>query len=244
MPRVVAVTGFLGASCDFDGVRSACPKDWSWRVLTPLDLGGGSISSMATQLQSISADLRIGYSMGGRVLLAAQDGTPTLALSAGTGLHGADARAHRAQIDDVRAEELRQDPPTFLKAWYQQPLFDALRSSPGWEDIKARRCGVVQQSEAWAAVLADERETAAAPIVLLRNQSAKHGSGTGDDRERPATAAGGRRATRKRGRGSGGRSPASSTASTFRSSTSEGMLRISTQCLGRRQPTPYTQGGS
>ena len=54
----------------------------------------------------------------------------------------------------MRAEELRQDPPTFLKAWYQQPLFDALRSSPGWEDIKARRCGVVQQSEAWAAVLA------------------------------------------------------------------------------------------
>ena len=92
--------------------------------------------------------------MGGRVLLAAQDGTPTLALSAGTGLHGADARAHRAQIDDVRAEELRQDPLTFLKAWYQQPLFDALRSSPVWEDIKARRCGVVQQSEAWAAVLA------------------------------------------------------------------------------------------
>ncbi len=154
MPSVVAVTGFLGDSSDFDGVRSACPKDWSWRVLTPLDLGGGSISSMATQLQSISADLRIGYSMGGRVLLAAQDGTPTLALSAGTGLHGADARAHRAQIDDVRAEELRQDPPTFLKAWYQQPLFDALRSSPVWDDIKARRCGVVQQSEAWAAVLA------------------------------------------------------------------------------------------
>ena len=154
MPSVVAVTGFLGASCDFDGVRSACPKDWSWQVLTPLDLGGGSISNMAAQLQSISADLRIGYSMGGRVLLAAQDGTPTLALSAGTGLHGADARAHRAQVDDVRAEELRQDPPTFLKAWYQQPLFDALRSSPVWEDIKARRCGVVQQSEAWAAVLA------------------------------------------------------------------------------------------
>ncbi len=153
MPSVVAVTGFLGASSDFDGVRSACPKDWSWRVLTPLDLGGGSISSMATQLQSISADLRIGYSMGGRVLLAAQDGTATLALSAGTGLHGADARAHRTQVDDVRAEELRQDPPTFLKAWYQQPLFDALRSSPVWEDIKARRCGVVQQSEAWAAVL-------------------------------------------------------------------------------------------
>ena len=154
MPSVVAVTGFLGASCDFDGVRSACPKDWSWQVLTPLDLGGGSISNMAAQLQSISADLRIGYSMGGRVLLAAQDGTPTLALSAGTGLHGADARAHRAQVDDVRAEELRQDPPAFLKAWYEQSLFDALRSSPVWEDIKARRCGVVQQSEAWAAVLA------------------------------------------------------------------------------------------
>ena len=153
MPTVVAVTGFLGDAFDFDGVRAACSRDWSWRVLTPLDLGGGSISEMASELRSISADLRIGYSMGGRVMLAAQDGTPTLALSAGTGLHGADARAQRSLVDEVRAQELRQDPEAFLKTWYQQPLFDALRSSPVWEDIASRRSGVVHQAEAWAAVL-------------------------------------------------------------------------------------------
>ena len=154
MPSVVAVTGFLGDPSDFDGVKAACSGDWSWRVLTPLDLGGGSISDMASELQSISADLRIGYSMGGRVMLAALDGTPTLALSAGIGLHGPDARAQRAQIDDQRAQDLQRDPLAFLKAWYQQPLFEALRSSSVWEDIEARRSGVLQESEAWAAVLA------------------------------------------------------------------------------------------
>ena len=154
MPFVVAVTGFLGDPSDFDGVKAACSEDWSWRVLTPLDLGGSSISDMASELRSISADLRIGYSMGGRVMLAAQDGTPTLALSAGIGLDGPDARAQRAQIDDERARELQRDPQAFLKAWYQQPLFEALRASSVWEDIEARRSGVLQESEAWAAVLA------------------------------------------------------------------------------------------
>ena len=87
MLSVVAVTGFLGDPSDFDGVKGSCSKDWSWQVLTPLDLGGGSIVEMASQLEHFPADLRIGYSMG-RVMLAAQDGTPTVALSAGTGLHG------------------------------------------------------------------------------------------------------------------------------------------------------------
>jgi pimeloyl-ACP methyl ester carboxylesterase len=154
MPSVVAVTGFLGDPSDFDGVKGSCFKDWSWRVLTPLDLGGGSIVDMASQLQDFPADLRIGYSMGGRVMLAAQDGTPTIALSAGTGLHEADARDRRAQIDDERADELRQDPEAFLKAWYEQPLFGALRTSSVWKDVEARRSAVVQLSEAWATVLA------------------------------------------------------------------------------------------
>lgn len=153
MPSVVAVAGFLGDPSDFDGVIAACSEDWSWQVLTPLDLGGGSIVEMATQLQSISADVRIGYSMGGRVMLAAQDGTPSIGLSAGIGLHGAEARDHRAQTDDERARELRQDPHGFLHSWYQQPLFDALRSSSVWEELKARRSTVVQQSDAWATVL-------------------------------------------------------------------------------------------
>ena len=154
MPSVVAVTGFLGEPADFDAVKASCPKDWSWRVLTPLDLGGGSIVDMASQLKDLSADLRIGYSMGGRVMLAAQDGTPTVVLSAGTGLHGAEARDQRAQIDDERADELRQDPEAFLKAWYELPLFDGLRTSLVWKDVEARRSKVVQHSEAWATVLA------------------------------------------------------------------------------------------
>ena len=169
MPSVVAVTGFLGDPSDFDGVKAACSEDWSWRVLTPLDLGGGSISDMASELRSISTDLRIGYSMGGRVMLAAQDGTPTLALSAGIGLHGPDARAQRAQIDDERARELQRDPLAFLKAWYQQPLFEALRSSSVWEDIEARRSGVLQESEAWAAVLA-AASPGRAPVPILEGR--------------------------------------------------------------------------
>ncbi|MEC7196200.1 MAG: hypothetical protein VXW23_04370, partial [Planctomycetota bacterium] len=71
-----------------------------------------------------------------------------------TGLHEADARDRRAQIDDERADELRQDPEAFLKAWYEQPLFNALRTSPVWQDVEARRSGVVQHSEAWATLMA------------------------------------------------------------------------------------------
>lgn len=166
MPSVVAVTGFLGDPSDFDGVKAACSGEWSWRVLTPLDLGGGSIIDMASQLKDLPADLRIGYSMGGRVMLAAQDGTPTVALSAGTGLHGADARDQRAQIDDERADELRQDPEVFLKAWYEQPLFDALRTSPVWKGVEARRSGMVQHSEAWATVLAAASPGRTPPPIL------------------------------------------------------------------------------
>ena len=153
MPSVVAVTGFLGDASDFDGVMAACPDDWSWRVLTPLDLGGGPISDMAAKLQSFSADLRIGYSMGGRVMLGAQDGTPSIALSAGTGLHGVEARAQRAHMDDERSQELRNDPHAFLASWYQQSLFDSLRSSSAWRSLQARRAAVVNHSEAWASVL-------------------------------------------------------------------------------------------
>ena len=128
--------------------------------MVPIGLGrysphliwGGSIVEMASQLEHFSAD-SIGYSMGGGHV-GAQDGTPTIALSAGTGLHEADARARRAQIDDERADQLRKDPEAFLKAWYVQPLFDALRTSPVWESVLARRSGVVQHSEAWAKVLA------------------------------------------------------------------------------------------
>jgi pimeloyl-ACP methyl ester carboxylesterase len=87
-------------------------------------------------------------------MLAAQDGTPTIVLSAGTGLQGADARDQRAQIDDERADELRLNPEAFLKAWYEQPLFDALRTSPAWGNVVARRSGVVQHSEAWATLMA------------------------------------------------------------------------------------------
>ena len=41
-----------------------------------------------------------------------------------------------------------------MQAWYEQPLFDALRTAPVWESVLARRSGVVQHSEAWAKVLA------------------------------------------------------------------------------------------
>lgn len=166
MPSVIAITGFLGDSADFGPMIASCPSDWSWHVVTPLDLGGRGIAEMAEALARIPADLRIGYSMGGRILLAALDGTPSIALSTGCGLTEKKAMHARATLDDQRANHLRNDPKIFLDQWYEQPLFATLRSSPVWGELEVRRQGACQQANRWAGLLqAASPGRTAAPVL-------------------------------------------------------------------------------
>jgi 2-succinyl-6-hydroxy-2,4-cyclohexadiene-1-carboxylate synthase len=77
----------------------------------------------------------VGYSMGGRVALAAALRRPehfsALALvSATAGLEHDDERARRLDVDDARARALARDPARFLTEFWSLPLFRTLDDHP------------------------------------------------------------------------------------------------------------------
>jgi 2-succinyl-6-hydroxy-2,4-cyclohexadiene-1-carboxylate synthase len=91
----------------------------------------------------------VGYSMGGRLALAAavaeadagSDRVASLAvLAASPGIVDATARAERRRVDAERADRLQRDGLTaFLEQWYGMPLFQPAIELVGLELLVARR---------------------------------------------------------------------------------------------------------
>ena len=89
----------------------------------------------------------LGYSMGGRLALAAavaEAGTDRVAslavLAASPGIVDATARAERRRVDAERADRLQRDGLTaFLEQWYGMPLFQPAIELVGLELLVARR---------------------------------------------------------------------------------------------------------
>lgn len=151
---VLCIHGFLGA-----------PDDWkpmAIKIGTPFRIhawalpghGSEAVKDFDGAVRALRAVLRsfrlpphlVGYSMGGRVALAAalQPGCGLASLtilSAQPGLDNARERERRAAADDRLADRLEHAGLSrFLEEWYGLPLFNSLRARPALRrDLLARR---------------------------------------------------------------------------------------------------------
>ena len=158
LPPLLCLHGFLGNGGDFAGLVAGLTD--RFRLLAP-DLPGhgrsrlpGSVCTMegcaAALVSWLDREvgrkaLLYGYSMGGRLALYLALRYPgrfaaVVLESASPGLADAGARAARRQHDEALARRLeREGTAAFVATWYAQPLFDSLRSAPGFAELLARR---------------------------------------------------------------------------------------------------------
>ncbi len=157
-PVVLFLHGFLGSCREFDAIvphlldRFCCLR---------VDLPGHGQTQVCAETYTmpntaaliihlldylkISQCHLIGYSMGGRLALYLALQFPdrclkTVLESASPGLRTEAERLARKQHDATLADRLEHDFPTFLTAWYEQPLFRSLRQHPDFEQIFRQRC--------------------------------------------------------------------------------------------------------
>ncbi len=153
---LVGLHGFLGRGEDWRPLVS----DWPFDLLLP-DLPGhgatpvsgdpdNALSRAVEQVRSLAegAAALMGYSMGGRLALAAAcAGVPGLRalviVAAHPGLVQPAERAARLAQDMKRAEQLRGGgTAAFLQTWYDQPVFASLARHPALRDaLVSRRAG-------------------------------------------------------------------------------------------------------
>ena len=101
-----------------------------------------------------------GYSLGGRICLAlsghAHGHVACIVIGADPGIEDPRERSLRAGRDHAHATQLLQDPGGFVSAWYAQPLFASLRTSPAFDEVLARRRASLADPavrESWARML-------------------------------------------------------------------------------------------
>ncbi len=148
-PPLLLLHGFTGSAANWDQLAQRIAAD-GWRVIAIDHLGHGASSmpgdpsryaidrvcadlvAILTQLGLHSADTVIlGYSMGGRVALAAVTRSPYRAAileSATPGIADPAERAARQQSDADLAERIERDGvPAFVDYWTNLPLFASQR---------------------------------------------------------------------------------------------------------------------
>ena len=150
-PSIVFLHGFLGAGSDWGEIAAPLAEDY-FCVCPDLPGHGAnitrdfdaqlSIPQLALELRalcaalSLSAPIVVGYSLGGRVALAAAVRHPEImqALmleSTSAGLDIEAERQARAATDDARAAVLLADGiAAFMRTWYAAPLFESLQMRP------------------------------------------------------------------------------------------------------------------
>jgi 2-succinyl-6-hydroxy-2,4-cyclohexadiene-1-carboxylate synthase len=158
-PKVVFLHGFMGCGDDFLPIINALlpnvccltvdlPGHGQTEVLDSVGYGMGAIApALINLLQALNFTPchLMGYSMGGRLGLYLacqfpQHFTSAFLESASPGLVTDIERVLRQQQDEILATELEsEDWPTVLARWYAQPLFDSLRHSPQFEEMRQRR---------------------------------------------------------------------------------------------------------
>ncbi len=173
-PTVVLVHGFMGSAA----VWGELPRRLavSRRVLVP-DLPGhgqsaASYDAARYEVRRLAADVAwaaqtlapgptdwVGYSMGGRIALAAAaEGIAPIRRmvleSASPGLSAEHDRNARQVADEVRATDLERDGMTsFVDAWLEQPLFATQRRLPSSVLARERSRRIAQDPMALAACL-------------------------------------------------------------------------------------------
>lgn len=165
-PTWVFLHGFMGSGSDWQHIATKLAAQG--QTVLVLDLPGhnpnnSDLASVATLsfawlcdwlhhkltaagLNQPAAVRLVGYSLGGRLALAAASQKPhwlhSLVLeSASPGISDPAARQTRAALDEQRAEQLRRAGlDAFLQYWYAQPLFASLQAQPAlYAAVLARR---------------------------------------------------------------------------------------------------------
>jgi 2-succinyl-6-hydroxy-2,4-cyclohexadiene-1-carboxylate synthase len=152
--RLVMVHGFSQSPAAWEAVRRHLPAavDGVGLELAAPEVPDG-LDFLATARAIAAAGgpgLYCGYSMGGRLCLAAALEAPAEVLglvlvSASAGIADPGARARRARRDAELAAEARAlGPEAFLERWLAQPLFSTLGAGPGEVRRRARATTVVR----------------------------------------------------------------------------------------------------
>lgn len=135
--------GFLGQAEDWFPLIHHLPAHTPWYAVDMLGHGQSErprqpgsyqpeslyrdVAEILNHFRHSNQDVAVGYSMGGRQLLGACIQEPyrpgaLILMGAHFGLQSDTERAVRQQVDQHWAEQIRQSLPSFLTAWYQQPL--------------------------------------------------------------------------------------------------------------------------
>ncbi len=158
-PTVVFLHGFLGDKDDWTPVIDALGDQFdtiaidlpghsighpSATDLFDFDTCGAAIADLLTECQ-VERYCLIGYSMGGRIALhhaichAAQFQALVL-ISANPGLRAETERISRLAADEQLATGLETEGlERFIDRWYEQTMFDRLRTRSNFGQIRARR---------------------------------------------------------------------------------------------------------
>jgi len=150
-PSIVFLHGFLGAGSDWGEIAGPLAEDY-FCVCPDLPGHGAnitrdfdaqlSIPQLALELRALcdvlglNAPIVVGYSLGGRVALAAAVQHPQfmralMLESTSAGLDIEAERQARASTDDARAAVLLADGiAAFMRKWYAAPLFESLQMRP------------------------------------------------------------------------------------------------------------------
>lgn len=119
-PQLFFLHGFLGEPSDFDAVIALLQSRYSCKALLlhdPLPL-----------LPETSCV--IGYSMGGRVALQNfPNSAPLILIGTHLGLNDSQEQMERKILEEKWTQELLENPESFIKTWYEQPLFATLAST-------------------------------------------------------------------------------------------------------------------
>lgn len=165
----VLLHGWMGCSHDWDFLKPLLRNRPSYAIdlpghgaSDPLE-GDQDFDSVVDELAEVLSEIDapynvVGYSLGGRLAMGLATGWPgrihKLVLeSSNPGLVDGEEKAHRLAFDERVAEKLREGPmETFLRAWYDQPLFKSLLDHPEvLEALIAKRVG--NDPAPWAVAL-------------------------------------------------------------------------------------------
>lgn len=191
LPVVLFLHGFLGSQEDFDGTIAHLVDQFCCLAVDLPGHGQTQVQGDAEQYSmpqtaqalvdlldqlEIAHCFLVGYSMGGRLALYlalhfAHRFPKVVLESASPGLKTDRERQERLQRDWELADRLETDFAAFLSDWYNQPLFQPLRSHPNFEYMQARRWQNCPQALATSLrYLSTGRQPSLWPLLAQRAQ--------------------------------------------------------------------------
>lgn len=173
LPGILFLHGFLGSGNDwlpaaelletrYRSILVDLPGHGSTKIpddADPESFFTDTVEALAGMLQRSPSPPRflVGYSMGGRIALALVLRFPALFMksiivSSSPGLAAEKDRTSRIKSDEGIARKIESDFEGFIGTWYDQPLFDTLKTHHLFSDVESRRIQCSSPEEIAAAI--------------------------------------------------------------------------------------------